>query len=204
MVKSVTAANVDRDRLRKGISDKYTEVALEPEKGFHFHTGRPLAAMLGYSTQDYDQLPAWTIDSFAGTGNPFSMGKLHEGEVVLDLGSGAGFDLLQAARNVGPSGRAIGIDMTEPMAERARASARALGFGQVEVRVGDALDLPVDSESVDFVISNGVLNLTPDKEQAFGEVFRILKPGGQFLYGDIVVASELSESIRRDVDLWTG
>ena len=109
-----------------------------------------------------------------------------------------------AASAVGPSGHAIGIDMTESMADRARASARALGFEHVEVRVGDALDVPVDSDSADFVISNGVLNLAPDKRQAFGEVFRILKPGGQFLYADIIVASELSESIRRDIDLWTG
>ena len=113
-------------------------------------------------------------------------------------------DLMLAASAVGPSGHAIGIDMTEPMVERARASARALGFTHVEVRSGDALHLPVDSESIDFVISNGVLNLAPDKRQAFGEVFRILKPGGQFLYGDIIVANELSESIRRDIDLWTG
>ena len=126
------------------------------------------------------------------------------GATVVDIGCGAGMDLLLAASAVGPGGRAIGIDMTEPMAERARASARALGLAHVEVRAGDALDVPVDSESVDFVISNGVLNLAPDKRQAFGEVFRILKPGGQFLYADIVVASELSESIRRDIDLWTG
>ena len=109
-----------------------------------------------------------------------------------------------AARAVGPGGRAIGIDMTEAMAERARTGAVRWAFDNVEVRVGDALSLPVESESVDVVISNGVLNLTPDKHQAFGEVFRILKPGGQFLYGDIVVASELSESIRRNIDLWTG
>ena len=123
---------------------------------------------------------------------------------MVDIGCGAGMDLMLAAGAVGPGGYAIGIDMTEPMAERARASARALGFGNVEVRAGDALDLPIDSESVDFVISNGVLNLANDKRQAFGEVFRVLKPGGQFLYADIIVASELSESIRRDVDLWTG
>lgn len=113
-------------------------------------------------------------------------------------------DLLLAARAVGPNGRAIGIDLTEAMAERARSGARAIGLDNVEIRLGDALSLPVETESVDFVISNGVLNLTPDKQEAFGEVFRILKPGGRFLYGDIIVASELSESIRRNIDLWTG
>ena len=113
-------------------------------------------------------------------------------------------DLLLAARAVGPEGRAIGVDMTESMAERARTAARALALTQIEVRMGDALDLPVESASVDVVISNGVLNLAPDKRQAFGEAARILKPGGQFLYGDIVVVNELSESIRRDIDLWTG
>jgi arsenite methyltransferase len=132
------------------------------------------------------------------------MAALPAGATVVDIGCGAGMDLMLAAGAVGPGGHAIGIDMTGPMAERARASACALGFGNVEVRAGDALDLPVDSESADFVISNGVLNLATDKRQAFGEVFRILKPGGRFLYADIIVASELSESIRRDIDLWTG
>jgi ubiquinone/menaquinone biosynthesis C-methylase UbiE len=132
------------------------------------------------------------------------MAALPPGATVVDIGCGAGMDLMLAASAVGVTGQAIGIDMTEAMAERARAAARAMGFAHVEVRAGDALDLPVNSESVDFVITNGVLNLAPDKRQAFGEVFRVLKPDGQFLYGDIVVASELSESIRRDIDLWTG
>lgn len=203
MVKSVAAANVDRDRLRQGISDKYTEVALEPEKGFHFHTGRPLAAMLGYPTQDYDRLPAPTIDSFAGTGNPFSMGALREGEVVLDLGSGSGFDLLQAARSVGPSGRAIGVDMTEAMREKARSGAAAVGLTNVEVREGFLEDLPVDDASVDVVISNGVLNLTPDKEAVMREVFRVLKPGGRFQIGDIVVHLDVPQDAKDDVELWS-
>jgi ubiquinone/menaquinone biosynthesis C-methylase UbiE len=123
---------------------------------------------------------------------------------VVDIGCGAGMDLLLAGLAVGPTGRAIGIDMTEAMVERARTAARALGLSQVEVRLGDALDLPVETESADFVISNGVLNLAPDKQRAFEEVFRILTPGGQFLYGDIVIANELSEAARRDIDLWTG
>jgi ubiquinone/menaquinone biosynthesis C-methylase UbiE len=132
------------------------------------------------------------------------MAPLSPFATVVDIGCGAGMDLLLAASVVGPEGKAIGIDMTEAMAERARAAARALGLSQVEVRTGDALDLPVESESADVVITNGVLNLAPDKRQVFGEVRRILRPGGQFLYGDITVANELSESIRRDIDLWTG
>ena len=203
MVKSVTAANVDRDRLRKGISDKYTEVALEPEKGFHFHTGRTLAAMLGYPTQDYERLPASTIDSFAGTGNPFSMGELREGEVVLDLGSGAGFDLLQAALKVGPTGRAIGVDMTAAMREKARAGASMLGLTNVDVREGFLEELPVADASIDVVISNGVLNLTPDKEVVMREVYRILKPGGRFQIGDIVVHVDVPQEAKDDVELWS-
>ncbi|TMB22325.1 MAG: methyltransferase domain-containing protein, partial [Deltaproteobacteria bacterium] len=109
-----------------------------------------------------------------------------------------------AAKSAGPRGRAIGIDMTEAMAEKARASARAGGLNNVEVRLGDAMSLPLEDSSADVVISNGVLNLTSDKSVAFGEVFRVLKPGGRFLYADIVVANELSESIRKDIDLWTG
>jgi arsenite methyltransferase len=135
---------------------------------------------------------------------PASHGRARAGATVVDIECGAGMDLMLAASAVGPGGKAIGIDMTGPMAERARAAADALGFFHVEVRAGDALDLPVDSDSVDFVITNGVLNLAPDKRQAFGEVFRILKSGGQFLDADIIVANELADSIRRDIDLWTG
>jgi ubiquinone/menaquinone biosynthesis C-methylase UbiE len=160
--------------------------------------------MLGYDPDELAALPAGTTASFAGVSNPHRIAPLTPGATVVDLGCGAGMDLLLAARAVGPAGRAIGIDMTDAMIERARTGARAIGLDNVEVRLGDALSLPVESESVDVVMSNGVLNLTPDKNQAFGEVFRILKAGGQFLYGDIVVASELSESIRRNIDLWTG
>src|SRR5439155_402308 len=123
---------------------------------------------------------------------------------VVDIGCGAGMDLLLAAKSAGPRGRAIGIDMTEAMAEKARASARAAGLANVEVRLGDAMALPLEDASVDVVISNGVLNLTSDKSVAYREVFRVLKPGGRFLYADIVVAGELAEKIRRDIALWTG
>src|SRR5262245_54527487 len=197
--------DLDTQALRREIQSIYGRVADDPSGAFHFHRGPAYAA----GTLDYDPdalraLPAETTASFAGIANPHRIAPLREGATVVDIGCGAGMDLLLAARAVGPRGRAIGVDMTEAMAERARRGARVGGMGNVEVRVGDALRLPVESESIDFVISNGVLNLTPDKQEAFGEVFRILKPGGQFLYGDIVVATELSESIRRNIDLWTG
>jgi ubiquinone/menaquinone biosynthesis C-methylase UbiE len=132
------------------------------------------------------------------------MAPLPVGSTAVDIGCGAGMDLLLAAKQVGPTGKAIGVDMTAAMADRARASARAAGLNNIEVRLGDALDLPIDSGTVDVVTSNGVINLTPDKAKAFAEVFRVLKPGGLFLYGDIVVADELSESIRSNIELWTG
>jgi SAM-dependent methyltransferase len=202
-----TTCPVDLDavRLRHEIRAIYARVAADPASEFHFHRGPAYAAgRLGYDSTALAALPSEATAPFAGVANPLRMAALPPGATVVDIGCGAGMDLMLAASAVGPGGRAIGIDMTEPMAERARASARALGFDHVDVRTGDALELPVDSETADFVISNGVLNLAPDKRRAFGEVFRILKPGGRFLYADIVVAGELSESIRRDIDLWTG
>ena len=201
------ACPVDLDtlRLRAEIQSIYRRVATEPSGDFHFHRGPTYAAeMLGYDEDALARLPADSTASFAGVANPHRVAPIAAGATVVDIGCGAGMDLLLAAQAVGPRGRAIGVDMTEAMAERARQGARVAGMENVEVRLGDALTLPVESDSIDFVISNGVLNLTPDKREAFSEVFRILKPGGQFLYGDIVVASELSESIRRNIDLWTG
>ena len=157
-----------------------------------------------YGADDRASLPDAAVLASLGCGNPIAVAELREGETVLDLGSGGGIDVLLSARRVGPTGRAIGIDMTEAMAERARVSARAAGLDNVEVRLGDAMSLPLEDSSADVVISNGVLNLTSDKSVAFGEVFRVLKPGGRLLYADIVVASELSESTRKDIDLWTG
>ena len=197
--------DLDTSRLRHEIQSIYARVATDPSSEFHFHRGPSYAAeRLGYDASALAAIPSETTGSFAGVANPLRIAALSPGATVVDIGCGAGMDLLLAASAVGPNGKAIGVDMTEPMTARARAAARVLGFAHVEVRAGDALDVPVDSGSADFVISNGVLNLAPDKRQAFGEVFRILKRGGQFLYADIVVASELSESIRRDIDLWTG
>ena len=200
----VIAAKVDREQLRRQISEKYTDVALEPGKGFHFHTGRPLAAMLGYTDEDVDRLPKATVASFAGTGNPFSMGRLGPGDIVVDVGCGAGFDTLQAALQVGPSGRVIAVDMTEAMREKTKAGAAALGANNVDVRHGYMEELPVDDASVDVVISNGVINLTPDKAGAMREVYRVLKPGGRFQIGDIVVHKEVPQDAKDDIDLWSG
>jgi SAM-dependent methyltransferase len=204
MAQQVVAAKVDREQLRRQINEKYTDVALKPEQGFHFHTGRPLAAMLGYAAEDVDRLPTATVDSFAGTGNPFSVGRLNSGEVVVDIGCGAGFDALQAALQVGASGRVIAVDMTEAMRAKTAAGAATLGVANVDVRHGYMEELPVDDASVDVVISNGVINLTPDKVGVMREVYRVLKPGGRFQIGDIVVHKEVPQDAKDDIDLWSG
>lgn len=204
MPQQVTASRVDRETLRRQISEKYTGVALDPEAGFHFHTGRPLAEMLGYDAATVDRLPASTVESFAGVGNPFSMGDLRSGESVVDVGCGAGFDTLIAAHQVGASGRVVGVDMTEAMLEKARAGVGALGLHHVDLRAGFAESLPVDDGVADVVISNGVINLTPDKVAAMREVYRVLKPGGRFQIGDIVVHKEVPQDAKDDIDLWSG
>ena len=204
MATEIRPAAVDREQLRRQISEKYTDVAIDPEKGFHFHTGRPLAAMLGYDLALVDRLPKGTVDSFAGTGNPFSMGALEAGETVLDIGCGAGFDTLIAAEQAGPAGRVIAIDMTAAMRDKTAAAAAAMGLTNVEVRAGYMEELPVDDASIDVVISNGVINLTPDKVGVMREIHRVLKPGGRFQIGDIIVHKEVPQDAKDDIDLWSG
>jgi SAM-dependent methyltransferase len=204
MTIEVRAAAVDAETLRCQISDKYTDVAKTPEKGFHFHTGKPLALMLGYPEGIVDSLPAGTVESFAGMGNPFSMGALRPGETVLDIGSGAGFDSLIAARQVGETGRVISIDMTPAMLEKAAAGAREAGLANIEFRDGFAESLPLPDQSIDVVISNGVINLCPDKMVVMQEVNRVLKPGGRIQIADIVVHKEVPQDAKDDIDLWSG
>ena len=204
VIEEVRAANVERDELREGIRDKYSDVAERPELGFHFHTGAPLAAMLGYPEQEVAALPTSTVDSFAGTGYPFLMGRLIEGERVLDVGCGAGFDTLQAARQAGPSGSVVAVDMTEPMLEKTRAGAQAMGLENVDCRLGYAEELPVEDGSIDVVISNGVINLCPDKVAVMTEIARVLRPGGRIQIADIVVHLEIPQDAKDDIDLWSG
>ncbi len=204
MISEVIASKVDRAALRDQIEAKYCDVAKKPEQGFHFHTGRPLAAMLEYPTAEVDALPESTIESFAGTGNPFLFGKLHEGETVLDIGCGAGFDTLQAAQQIGPSGRVIAVDMTDAMLEKTRLGAEALGLTNVDAKLGYAEELPADNESVDVVISNGVINLTPDKMAVMQEVYRVLKPGGRFQIADIIIQKPVDQDAKYYIDLWSG
>ncbi|MBT3269125.1 DUF2652 domain-containing protein [Candidatus Poribacteria bacterium] len=190
--------------LRHDIRHEYTEVANTPDKGFHFHTGAPLAAMLGYPDDVVANTPASCMESFAGTGNPFSLGEIAAGSNVVDIGSGAGFDSLIAAGIVGPAGAVVGVEMTPGMLHKARQSAAEAGIGQVEFREGYAEELPVPDEWADVVISNGVVNLCPDKAAVYGEMYRVLKPGGRLQLADIIVQKEIPDEAKRDIDLWTG
>ena len=195
---------LDVGALRQAIQDEYAVVATEPERGFHFHTGRPLARLLGYDDAWLEGIPEATIASLAGTGNPFSLGVLQHGERVVDVGCGAGIDSLIAARMVGPQGRVMGVDMTPDMIERAQRSAESMAASNVEFTLGYAERLPVPDGWADVVISNGVLNLFPDKLTGLQEMARVLKPGGRLQIGDILVSKTVPESAKRDIDLWKG
>lgn len=199
-----TRTTIDVSQLRSAIQGEYTEVATVPTKGFHFHTGRFLADRLGYSPDRVSALPDSVVESFAGVGNPFVWGDPKPGETVLDLGSGAGFDLLQAAQMVGPTGSAIGVDMTPAMLKKAQRNAASLGVDNAEFREGFLEEMPVADASVDVVISNGVLNLVPDKPAVLAQAMRVLKPGGRLQISDIVVSREVPEDAKADVTLWTG
>ena len=204
MTETYQAAPINVERLRAEVKLKYRDVAINPEKGFHFHVGRPLAQMLDYPMEVVDALPPAVVESFAGVNNPFSMGQLERGQTVLDIGSGAGFDSLLAARMVGPEGRVIGVDMTSEMRQKARANTDLLGLTNVEFRDGLAERLPVPDSSVDVVISNSVINLCPDKLAVYREIARVLKPGGRLQIADVVVQKRVPDDAVSDIDLWTG
>jgi len=195
---------VDPEALREQVKDKYREVASDPGRRFHFHTGRLLAHRLGYDADVVAALPDRAVESFAGVGNPFQLRRLEPGERVVDVGSGAGFDTFVAAGQVGPEGRVVGVDMTPEMLEKSRATAAALGLGQVEFREGLAEELPAEDGWADAVISNGVINLCADKRAVLSEIWRVLKPGGWLQFADIANGRPVPEGALRDIDLWTG
>ena len=200
----VQGLNLNVEELRDSIREEYSAVANEPQRGFHFHTGHKLAGILGYQDKWLEGLPAGAIESMAGTGNPFSLGELKPGEYVVDAGSGAGADSLIAAQIVGSSGKVIGVDMTPEMLSKARHNALEAGITNVEFREGYLEALPVPDAWADLIISNGVLNLVPDKEAALLEMFRVLKPGGRIQIADIALQKPVPEGSKSDVTLWTG
>jgi arsenite methyltransferase len=195
--------SVDTDQLRQQVRDKYREVAVAPASTFHFHTGRPLAARLGYDPAVVDALPDRAVESFAGVGNPFSLRALRRGARVVDIGSGGGFDSFVAAHQVGRQGRVVGVDMTPEMLEKSRVTAAQLGLDHVEFREGFAEQLPVDDHDADVVISNGVINLCADKRAVFDEIRRVLRPGGTLQFADIANGRPVPPEALRDIDLWT-
>ncbi len=197
-------ALVDPERLRAEVRAKYRDVAGDPHGQHHFHTGRPLAARLGYPAAIVDQLPDSAVESFAGVGNPFSLRRLQAGERVVDIGSGAGLDSFVAASLVDPEGRVVGVDMTPEMLAKARANRELVGARNVEFREGLAEQLPVEDAWADVVISNGVFNLCSDKRQVFNEIWRVLRPGGVLQFADIANGRPVPEGALRQIDLWTG
>jgi arsenite methyltransferase len=201
---SATGSPVDVDVLRSEIRKTYTDVSTEPGQEFIFPTGRAWAQELGYPEPELSRVPDATVESFAGVANHWLLGRVAPGEVVLDLGSGAGTDLLVAAQMTGPTGRVVGVDMTPPMLERAAASAREMQLDHVELHESLIETLPLDDASVDIVISNGVIDLVPDKDAVFDEIDRVLRPGGRIQLADVVIHTEVSEDARARIDLWTG
>lgn len=195
----------DVGRLKQEVRQTYASVARDPSGNFHFHRGPEYAArLLGYDLAELKSLPQIAAAPFAGVGNPFLMDSLPPGGTVVDIGSGAGMDCLLAGRRVGPDGTVVGVDMTDEMLERARAGAEEAGLDHVRFEKADINRLPIDSGSVDVVISNGVFNLAPDKTALFAELHRVVKAGGRLQFADITVGVELSEDARNDIDLWTG
>lgn len=197
-----TDLNVDQQALENKVKDVYQQVANEPHADYHFAMGRSLAEELGYSPAELDRIPPQAIDSFAGVGNPQELAEIASGEVVLDLGSGSGTDSFIAALNAGPDGEVLGVDMTGAQRQKAERLAREFGFANVSFHAGYIENLPIEANSIDVVISNGVINLSAEKQRVFDEVARVLRPGGRMSISDIVTEEHLPGSVKCDASLW--
>jgi arsenite methyltransferase len=201
---AIEVEGLDVALLRSEIQRTYADVSTQPDQEFIFPTGRAWALDLGYPQDLLARVPEASCESFAGVANPFSMGALQPGEDVLDVGCGAGMDSLVAAQMVGATGSVTGIDMTPEMVAKARGSIAEMGLGNVTVVEGSAEHLPFDDASFDVVISNGVIDLVPDKDAVFSEITRVLRPGGRIQLADVTIQNPVSEESKRDIDLWAG
>ena len=195
--------DIDVQVLKSEIRKTYASISQQPEQDYIFPTGRAWAEDLDYP-EELANVPDAAVESFAGVANPFSLGRLNRGEDVLDLGCGAGTDTLVAAQMVAPDGRVTGIDMTPEMLAKARAAAAAMGLDNVDFVEGEAESLPFEDAAFDVVVSNGVIDLVPDKDAVFSELFRVLRPGGRMQIADVTIQNPVSEEGRRNIDLWTG
>ena len=200
----VSITKFTRENIFEAVQQMYTDVASKPEMGFHFPTGRPACEFLGYPKEQLDAVPATALESFAGVGYPFNCNAINKGDVVLDIGAGAGTDALISSILTGDTGKVYGLDMTQAMHDKLHANIEKMGATNVEPLLGNAEGIPLDDESVDVITSNGVLNLVPDKQIAFAELYRVLKPGGRFQISDIIIQrceEELVEA-KNNPKLW--
>jgi arsenite methyltransferase len=198
----VAVLGFNKEQILNAVRDMYTDVAREPERVFHFPTGREACLFVGYPQEWLDRLPSTAVESFAGVGFPFRAGVIRAGDCVLDIGSGSGTDVLTASRLVGPMGKVYALDMTPAMLNKLRDNIERSWTENIVVMEGNAEAIPLPDASMDVVTSNGVLNLVPDKPRAFAEIFRVLRPGGSVQIADIVVAKPISENSRANPKLW--